>query len=101
MDQRFLDKITTQFFFEGCLTDGVNDLAMRKNRLLLIDCFQVSRYQSCHPATAMNDIRGPSEFLYCLQCALTIKNGPEPVIVIPFFILIMKNKFAPEKVFVI
>src|SRR5687768_7281388 len=49
----------------------------------------------------MNQVRRPSEFLYGFQCSFTEECSSQSVVIITFFLLIMKNVFSFEKVFII
>src|SRR5688572_28460633 len=74
---------------------------MGKNRFPCIDSFQVSRNKTRHPSAAMNNVRGPSKFLDCLNRASTKENCPEIIILIPFFMFIVEHILSFKKIFVI
>src|ERR1700712_4651650 len=96
-----LCKITSKIFFESILTNGINYLAVSKDGLFLINCFKIKRNQAGHPAAAMNDVGRPAKFLDGLKSSFAKKYGTQTVVIIPLFILIMKNVFAFEEIFVI
>jgi hypothetical protein len=69
--------------------------------LLLIDRFEIKRNETGHPAATMDDVGGPAEFFDGFQGALTEKDRSQSIIIKPFFLLIMKDELALEKVLVL
>ena len=49
----------------------------------------------------MNNIGGPPELFYSFQSSLAEKYGAFNIIVIPILSLILENKFAFEKIFIV
>ena len=101
MNESLLQKVRAKFFLECGLAYGINDFTVCKNRFLFINSLKVSRYQTSHPATAVNDIGWPAKFFDRFQSAFTEKNRTQPIVFKPFLVVVGKDVFSFEQVFVI